>query len=64
VFVSGEIRHHDALLAVAKGASVIATLHSNSERAAVGAYAARIAERLTGITVATSQHDADPFVIA
>jgi dinuclear metal center YbgI/SA1388 family protein len=64
VFVTGEVRHHDALAAVAKGASVIATLHSNSERAAVGAYAARIAERLPGVTVTTSRHDADPFVIA
>jgi dinuclear metal center YbgI/SA1388 family protein len=64
VFVTGEVRHHDALAAVAKGASVVATLHSNSERAAVGAYAARLAERLPGITVTTSRHDADPFVVA
>jgi len=63
-FVTGEIRHHDALAAVAKGAAVIATLHSNSERAAVSAYAARIAASLPRAVVITSRSDADPFVIA
>lgn len=29
VFLTGEMRHHDALAAAAKGLTVIATLHSN-----------------------------------
>jgi dinuclear metal center YbgI/SA1388 family protein len=61
VFVTGEIRHHDALLAAARGVMVVATLHSNSERRAVRGYAERIAERLPNVTVSTSTCDADPL---
>ncbi len=64
LFVTGEIRHHDALSAVRRGVSVVATLHSNSERAAVKAYASRIAARLQGLTVVASEKDGDPFVVA
>jgi dinuclear metal center YbgI/SA1388 family protein len=66
LFVTGEIRHHDALSALARGVAVVATLHSNSERAAVKAYASRLASRLERmrITVVPSDHDADPFVVA
>lgn len=63
VFVTGEIRHHDALAAVRRGVTVVAALHSNSERAAVRAYAKRIAERSKGVEIATSKADVDPFVV-
>ena len=63
VFVTGEVRHHDAVSAARCGVTVIATLHSNSERAAVRAYAGRLAARLSGLGVAASVADADPFVI-
>jgi len=62
VFLTGEIRHHDALSAVAKGTAVIATMHSNSERAAVRAYAKTLAERMPELAVRFSEADADPFV--
>ena len=62
LFVTGEIRHHDALAALRRGTAVIATLHSNSERAAVRAHAAAIDAALDGVVVATSDADADPFV--
>ncbi len=39
LFVTGELRHHDALSMLARGGNVIATLHSNSERAAVFRFA-------------------------
>lgn len=64
LFVTGEIRHHDALTALRRNMAVIATMHSNSERAAVKAYAARIAARLESLLVTTSDADADPFVVA
>jgi dinuclear metal center YbgI/SA1388 family protein len=64
LFVTGEIRHHDALAAVARGVAVVATLHSNSERAAIRAYAARLGRRLEGVTVLASESDADPFRVA
>jgi putative NIF3 family GTP cyclohydrolase 1 type 2 len=63
VFVTGEVRHHDALSAARRGVTVIATLHSNSERAAVRAYAARLGARLGDVPVNTSLADADPFVV-
>lgn len=63
VFVTGEVRHHDALAAARRGVTVIATLHSNSERAAVRAYAARLGARLGDVRVTTSVADADPFVV-
>jgi dinuclear metal center YbgI/SA1388 family protein len=61
VFVTGEIRHHDALTALRRGTAVIATLHSNSERAAVRSYGSRLAARLTSLEIVTSERDADPF---
>jgi dinuclear metal center YbgI/SA1388 family protein len=64
LFVTGEIRHHDALSAVRRGVAVVATLHSNSERAAVKAYARRIAEQVLGVDIIASDRDADPFVVA
>lgn len=64
LFVTGEIRHHDALNAVRRGVCVIATLHSNSERAAVRAFSERLARRLPDLTVVASEADADPFVVA
>jgi len=63
VFVTGEIRHHDALGAARRGVTVIAALHSNSERAAVRAYAKRIATRVPDVQVTSSTTDADPFSV-
>ena len=63
VFVTGEVRHHDALSAARRGVTVVATLHSNSERAAVRAYAARLGARLPGVTVMASVADTDPFTV-
>lgn len=63
VFVTGELRHHDALLAASRGVTVIATLHSNSERKAVRAFASRLGERLPGVSVSPSAADQDPFVM-
>ncbi len=64
LFVTGEVRHHDALMALRSGTAVVATLHSNSERAAVRTHAAAIAAKLEGVVVDTSAADADPFVFA
>jgi len=63
LMLTGEIRHHDALSALRRGMAVVATLHSNSERAAVKSFASRLAQRLEGISVLPSQRDADPFVV-
>jgi dinuclear metal center YbgI/SA1388 family protein len=61
VVLTGEVRHHDALAAAARGATVICTLHSNSERLALPSLADRLREELPGLEVLQSRRDADPF---
>ena len=63
VFVTGEVRHNEALSAARRGVTILATLHSNSERAAVRAYARRLAQRLPDVLVEASVADADPFAV-
>lgn len=63
LFITGELRHHDALAAARAGVCVIATLHSNSERIALGSLAEKLRQRLTGIDFTLSTRDRDPFEI-
>lgn len=63
LYITGEMRHHDALRAVRHGLAVICTLHSNSERATLARLAARISEAHPGLTVLPSRLDRDPFQI-
>jgi hypothetical protein len=63
LFLTGELRHHDALEAAKAGMTVVCTLHSNSERAVLKRLMSRLAERLPGMTFQTSQKDRDPFTI-
>jgi len=64
LFLTGELRHHDALRAVEAGLAVVCTRHSTSERAALIALEHRLSERLPGIRVTRSAEDRDPFAIA
>ncbi len=63
VFVTGELKHHDALRAAARGMTVVMTLHSNSERAALASFGARLGAALPGLEVTQSRADRDPFSI-
>ncbi len=63
VYLTGEMRHHDALAAVAMGMTVICTGHSNSERPVLADLARRLEEQLPGLEILLSQRDADPFRI-
>ncbi|MGC4033790.1 MAG: Nif3-like dinuclear metal center hexameric protein [Tepidisphaeraceae bacterium] len=63
VYVTGEMRHHDALRAAAAGLTVVCTLHSNSERITLGKLAERLTKELPAITWQVSAVDADPFSI-
>lgn len=63
LFLTGEVRHHDALRAAGAGVTVVCTLHSNSERVALGRLAANLAERLPDLPVVLSRTDRDPFQI-
>lgn len=64
VIVTGELRHHDALALARDGRTVIALLHSNSERAAMTPFAARLGAALSGVDVRVSREDRDPFRVA
>ena len=63
LYVTGELRHHDALRAAAAGLTVICTLHSNSERAALTRLRDRLLAEAPGPTYRLSQADRDPFAI-
>jgi dinuclear metal center YbgI/SA1388 family protein len=64
LYLTGEMRHHDALRAANAGMTVVCTLHSNSERAVLKRLARRIAEQLPALPVTISHADRDPFEIA
>jgi dinuclear metal center YbgI/SA1388 family protein len=62
-YVTGELKHHDALRAAAAGMTVICTLHSNGERPGVAAMGAALARALPGVKVRVARADRDPFSI-
>ncbi|MGA2450677.1 MAG: Nif3-like dinuclear metal center hexameric protein [Polyangiaceae bacterium] len=61
LFVTGELRHHDALRACEAGLAVVCTLHSVSERPALAPLAEKLRARLPGVAVSLSARDRDPF---
>jgi dinuclear metal center YbgI/SA1388 family protein len=63
LFLTGELRHHDALRAASAGVTVVAALHSNSERAALNRLAARLRAEIPSLRVDVSLRDRDPFSI-
>lgn len=65
VYLTGEMRHHDALAAAARGMLVIAALHSNSERLTLARVQERLVSKLGGeVEVTLSAADRDPFAFA
>jgi dinuclear metal center YbgI/SA1388 family protein len=64
MFVTGEVRHHDALKATAAGMTVVCALHSNSERPVLGRLAARMKAGAPALEFGVSRADRDPFTIA
>lgn len=64
VYVTGELKHHDALEALAHGCAVVATLHSNGERPALAHLLERLKPQCPGVTFLLSAQDRDPFSFA
>jgi dinuclear metal center YbgI/SA1388 family protein len=63
LYLTGEIRHHDAGKAAATGMTVVCTLHSNSERAVLKRLAKKL-EQVVGMpAIRISSADRDPFLI-
>lgn len=61
LYITGEMRHHDALRAIRSNMTVLCTLHSNSERATLGRLVARINAVHPSLPVQLSRSDRDPF---
>jgi dinuclear metal center YbgI/SA1388 family protein len=63
LYLTGEIPHHDALNAAKAGLTVVATLHSNSERATLKRLRDRLAEATRAVPFLISSVDRDPFQV-
>jgi dinuclear metal center YbgI/SA1388 family protein len=61
LFLTGELRHHDALRAAREGIVVVCTRHSTSERGVLRPLAARLEHLLRGVPVSRSAVDREPF---
>ena len=63
LYLTGELRHHDAIKAARSGLTVVCTLHSNSERLALKRLKQRLEEGLPGLACHLSRSDRDPFAV-
>lgn len=64
VFVTGELRHHTVLSAVAQGITVITLTHDDSERAALRPYAEQLRKHAPELDVQLSGEDRSPWLCA
>jgi len=62
-YLTGEMRHHDALKAAARGVTVVCALHSNTERIALKRLQERLKQALPDLPTTLSHTDRDPFAI-
>ena len=62
LYLTGEMRHHDAIAAGRK-MTVVCALHSNSERISMKMLATKMNEKLSGVDALVSERDRDPFRI-
>ena len=63
LFLTGEMRHHDILAAVAAGTSVVVCDHTNTERGVLGPLKRRLDEVWDAVSVLISRTDADPLQV-
>ena len=63
LYLTGEMKHHDLLDAIAAGLTVVCLGHGNSERMAMDALAEHLGDVFEGIEVAPAAADCDPLQI-
>jgi dinuclear metal center YbgI/SA1388 family protein len=63
IYLTGEMRHHDALKAATAGLTVVCTLHSHSERLTLKRLAEKLAAAFASLPTHLSQQDRDPFSV-
>lgn len=61
LYLTGELKHHQALAAQEAGLTCICLSHTVSERFILKKFAALLRKRLKGIEIKISKKDADPF---
>jgi len=61
LYLTGELKHHQALAAKEAGLTCLCLSHSVSERFILKKFAQQLKKRLSGITIRISNKDADPF---
>jgi len=61
LYLTGEIKHHQALMAQEAGMTCICLSHTVSERFALKNLAKMLKKELKDVTIAVSKKDADPF---
>ena len=62
LYVTGELKHHQALAAQEAGLACICLSHSVSERFILDKFAKQLQEKLKQVTIRISRKDADPFI--
>jgi dinuclear metal center YbgI/SA1388 family protein len=63
LYLTGEMRHHDAIKAARAGVTVVCTLHSNSERLTLRRLKSRLEAALPSLPAILSRTDRDPFSV-
>jgi dinuclear metal center YbgI/SA1388 family protein len=63
LYLTGEMRHHDAIKAARAGVTVVCTLHSNSERLTLRRLKSRLEAALPNLPAILSRTDRDPFSV-
>ena len=63
LYITGEMRHHDAIKASKAGVTVLCTLHSNSERAVLPRLLGKLSAMTDGVQFHISSADRDPFQV-
>ena len=61
LYLTGELKHHQALAAQEARLTCICLSHTVSERFVLKKFAGQLCRRLKGIEIKTSKKDADPF---
>lgn len=61
LYLTGEMRHHDALKAANAGVTVVCTLHSHSERVTLHRLRDRLVAAFPALRVELARADRDPF---
>jgi len=61
LYLTGELKHHQALAAQEAGLTCICLSHTVSERFILKKFAKQLQNQLNSVTISISKKDADPF---